>query len=102
MSDYTPDSDVDAGDVVVQADLVGIATEQILADELGALAVSGVFDVPKDTGSGAAIPAGTKVYWDDGNQVATATADSNPWLGTAVEAASDDDTEVRVRLAGQA
>ena len=45
--DYTPGADVSAGDVVVQNDLVGIAKLDIASGVLGALAVTGVFDLPK-------------------------------------------------------
>ena len=96
--DYTPASAVSAGDVVVQGDLVGVAKNDIPANRLGGLAVSGVFDFPKATGSGTAITAGTKVYWDSGNEQATSTAGSNKYLGKAVADADDDDETVRVRL----
>lgn len=98
--DHTPGSDVTAGDVVVQGDLVGIAKLDIAAGTLGALAVTGVFDVPKATGTGEAIAAGVKVYWDATNSVATTdeNAGVNTYLGKTVAAAGDDDATVRVRL----
>ena len=74
--DYTPASDVAAGDVVVQNDLVGIAKQPIAAGTLGALAVVGVFEVPKATG----------------------TATGNTYMGKAIAATGDDDATVRVRL----
>ena len=46
----------------------------IAANTPGSLAVAGVFDFPKATGAGSGIAAGTKVYWDATNKVATATA----------------------------
>jgi len=97
--DYTPTiADVAAGDVIVQGDLVGIAKRDIPRNALGALAVSGVFDLPKARGVGAAIAAGAKVYWDALSQQATTTADDNKYLGKAVRAAADADATVRVRL----
>ena len=98
--DYTPGSDVSAGDVVVQGDLVGIAKLDIAASALGALAVTGVFDLPKTTGVGEAIPAGANVYWDAGDGVAKTDDESgaNKGLGKAIAAAGDDDETVRVRL----
>ena len=96
--DYTPDADVASGDVVVQGDLVGVAKLDIKADKLGALAVSGVFDFPKDTGSSSAISAGAKVYWDAVNEVATTTEGSNKLIGKAIADAGDDDETVRVRM----
>ena len=97
--DYTPGGDISAGDVVVQNDLVGVAKKDISANALGALAVVGVFDFPKATGSGEAISAGAVVYWDSGNSVMTATSDSNTEAGHAIADAADADTTVRVRLA---
>lgn len=98
--DYTPGADVASGDVVVQGDLVGVAKTEIKANTLGALAVDGVFDFPKDTGSATAISAGAKVYWDAVNEVATTDADSgtNKLIGKTVAAAGDDDETVRVRM----
>lgn len=96
--DYTPGSDVAVGDVIVQADLIGVAKQAIAANKLGALSVEGVFDFAKATGGGSGIAVGTTVYWDDTNNVATATAASNKLLGKVVKAAADADTTVRVRL----
>jgi len=96
--DYTPGVAVAAGDVVVQNDLVGVAKQPIAANALGALAVTGVFDFPKDTGSASAIAAGKKVYWDADDEVATETAEGNTYLGKTVKAAAADDETVRVRL----
>ena len=98
--DYTPGSAVSAGDVVVQGDLVGVAKLDIAANALGALAVEGVFDVPKAAGGGTAITAGAKVYWDVGDTEAKEDAESgaNKYLGKVVIAAADADTTVRVRL----
>lgn len=96
--DYTPTSAVNAGDVVVQGDLVGVAKKNIAANALGALHVKGVFDFPKATTSGSAITAGTKLYWDASSEVATSTAGGNKYIGKAVQAADADDTTVRVRM----
>jgi predicted RecA/RadA family phage recombinase len=96
--DYTPGADVAAGDVVVQNDLLGVAKLDIAANTLGALAVIGVFDVPKATGAGTAIGAGAKVYWNATAKQATTTATGNKYLGKTIKAAVDADATVRVRL----
>jgi predicted RecA/RadA family phage recombinase len=96
--DYTPGADVAVGDVVVQGDMVGVAKQAIKANQLGALAVEGVFDFAKATGGGSAIAVGATVYWDDTNNVATATATGNKLIGKVVKAAVDADATVRVRL----
>ena len=104
--DYTPGADVAAGTVVVQGDLVGITKLDIPAGKLGALAVTGVFQVPKATGGGTAIAAGTKVYWDAANGQATPDADDGgsptptayPYLGKTIAAVDTTDASVLVRL----
>ena len=98
--DYTPGTDVAAGAVVVQGELVGIAKVAIPANTLGALHVTGVFDLPKATGAGTAIAAGVDVYWDEADEEAKADDESgaNRKLGRTVAAAADGDTTVRVRL----
>ncbi len=98
--DHTPGSALAAGDVVVIGDLIGIAKVDIPANTLGALATTGVFDVPKTAGVGEAIPAGAKVYWDVADQVAKedAEAGANKYLGKTTLAAGDNDTTTRVKL----
>lgn len=70
--DYTPGSDTAAGTVVVTgSSLVGITTVDLPANKKGAVAVRGVFNVPKDNSN---VAAGDALYWDD---------DANPVGGTA-------------------
>lgn len=57
---YTPGSAVTAGDVVVQNGIVGVATSDIAASELGSLSVDGIKKVPKSTG---AWVVGLPVHW---------------------------------------
>ncbi|NLX60656.1 MAG: DUF2190 family protein [Phycisphaerae bacterium] len=98
--DYTPSAAVTAGDVVVQADLIGVAKLDIAANALGALAVTGVFDFPKATGAGSGIAVGAKVYWkaDPGAAQADDEAGANKLIGKTIKAAADADATVRVRL----
>ncbi len=98
--DFVPAADVAAGDVVVVGELVGVTKRSHKAGELGALAVVGVFDFPKATGVGSAIPAGAKLYWDVAEAVAKtdSEAGANKYLGKSVKAAADADAVVRARL----
>ena len=50
IADYTPGSDVSAGDVILQNSLFGISSQNIDASELGSITVDGIFDVVKVTG----------------------------------------------------
>jgi predicted RecA/RadA family phage recombinase len=98
--DYTPASDLAAGEVVVQGELAGVVQRPIPANTLGSLAVAGVYDFPKATGPGSAIAAGAKVYWDEAEKVAKTDAESgaNKCLGKTIVAAGDEAAAVRVRL----
>ncbi|MFA6717403.1 MAG: DUF2190 family protein [Victivallaceae bacterium] len=94
--DYTPEADVAAGDVVIIGDLVGIAKLDIKAGTLGALALVGVFDIPKATGENTAIAAGAIMFWDAENSQVTTTAGDNKYLGKIITASTNDDTHARV------
>ena len=98
--DYTPNADVEAGDVVVQNDLVGVTKRRIPANTLGALHVAGVFDFPKATGASTAIAAGVEVFWDvaDAEAKTDSETGANKLIGKTVAAAGDNDAEVRVRM----
>ena len=96
--DYTPVADTPAGTIVPQADLIGVTLVPIKANQLGSIAVEGVFDFAKAGGAGSAIPAGTLTYWDAVNSNATKTATGNKLLGKATKTTVDADTIVRVRL----
>ncbi len=97
---HIPSSDISAGDVVVQEDLVGIAKLDIQAGQLGGLALTGIYDIPKATGSSEAITVGTKVYWDEVEGIVKADSETgaNKYIGKVTLAASDDDESVLVRL----
>jgi predicted RecA/RadA family phage recombinase len=94
--DHTPAGALASGDVVVQGDLVGVTVRPLAVGELGSLAVDGVFDFNKNTG--VAFTVGTILYWDDTNNVVTATATGNKQIGKVVRAAATTDTTVRMRL----
>lgn len=93
--DYTPTANIAAGDVVIIGEIVGIAKLDIPANELGAIAVTGVYDMVKATGE---ISAGATVYWDATAKNVTTTASENTAIGKAVAAAESSATIVRVLL----
>jgi len=95
LINYTPSSAVAAGAVVVLADLVTVAPRPIAANQLGSVAVEGVFKLPKASG---AISQGAIVYWDATNSNVTTTAGSNKRAGKAAEAAASGDAVVPVLI----
>ena len=95
--DHTPEADVAAGDVVVLGKLVGVAKLDIKAGELGALALTGIYEVSK--ASGTAFAAGAEVGWSPSTKKAVAAgASGSVKLGHAVAAADAGDAFVYVRL----
>jgi predicted RecA/RadA family phage recombinase len=101
--DYTPSSNVAAGQVVVLNSLVGVPARPIAANQLGALDLEGVFEVVKVNGQ---INDGAALYWDaDGNPqggsagtgALTTTSAGNTFFGFANGAAAANDETVRVR-----
>lgn len=101
--DYTPSSNVSAGDVIVQGDLLGIALTDIPANNLGALAIQGVCRFTKAAGAGTAISAGAVCYWDIANKKATTAPGGgedpvNIKIGKCVKTATDDDSMVQIKL----
>lgn len=106
VQDYTPGSAKTAGDMVVVGNRALPLYVNLAANELGALALEGIFDVPKETG---AIALGAEVYWQtDGTPVtgdassgAATTGDGGgtAFVGYATVAAVSGDSYVRVRLA---
>jgi predicted RecA/RadA family phage recombinase len=104
--DYTPVSAVQAGQVVPQGSLIGVAKTPIAAGALGSLAVKGVFDVVKANEQQA---LGAALYWDAdgdpyggtaGTGCATTTAGGNTFIGFAQAAAGATDETVRVLWSG--
>jgi predicted RecA/RadA family phage recombinase len=93
--DFFPDTNISAGSVIVQGSLVGVTKLDIPAGRIGAVHVVGVYDIVKNN---AAIPLGSKVYWDVTAQQAVLTSTGNTLLGVAVVAAAAEDSLVRVRL----
>ena len=94
--DYTPVSDVAAGDVVFVGDICGVPHADIVAGEPGVLGVEGVFDFAKKTDD--AIAAGAAVYWNDTTFASDADSGSDKVIGVAVKAAAAEDATVRVRI----
>ena len=94
--DYTPETDVAAGDIIKVGSLVGVAKLDIKAGELGALALVGVYEIA--TG-GAAVAIGAVVSVDPATgKVVAAGASGAVKCGHAVTAAPASDETVNVRL----
>lgn len=99
--DYTAGADISSGDVVVIGQQIGVALTDIANGETGAVAIEGVFTVPKV--SAAEIAQGESVIYDvsasafDDNAATPATGDVSGCC-VAVEAAAATTTTVKVKL----
>lgn len=97
--DYTPASvAVNAGDVVVLGDFVGIASNDIAVGVQGALHIEGAYDVPLLSGDVPKI--GDTMYWDVSALAATVhSAYSSAVMGLCILLSpGGDPTMVRVKL----
>lgn len=92
--DYTPADGLSAGEIVFIGEVAAVAKVDILAGNLGAVAVTGVYDIAKGAG---AIAAGTRVYWDASGNIAV-TTDNDKCLGVAIATAESGNPYVRVLL----
>ena len=91
------DNFVEAGTLIIYGDICGIAATDIAPGQLGTIATTGAWRMPKDT---AEITGGAKVYYDEENNVVTATASTNTFVGIAIEDADATAATVAVRLNG--
>ena len=73
--------DVDAGDVVAFAAMIGVALGDIPDGATGELAVAEVWILPKN--EALAITQGDKLYWDVGDGNINKTSAGNIYCGTA-------------------
>lgn len=97
---YSPASEKDLGDIVVQGELVGVVGADAEAGSSVKLWLTGTYNVVKATGTGTAIPVGSLIYWDATNKFAVTNNGGgvNKLMGKATRDAGDDDRFVRVLL----
>lgn len=82
--EYTPtDKKVEAGQVVALGTRIGVAAEDIAANQPGHVHVVGVFSMPKATTE--AVEQGAALYYDAAEDVITATASTEVGEGQAKE-----------------
>ena len=93
--DFVPSRDIAAGEILVCNGMAGAVKIPVRAGCLGALHLSGVYDVEKDS---SAITAGDKVHFDPARGLATSTAEGNVFLGVASATSPSDAPRVRVIL----
>ncbi len=91
--DYVPSEDTPAGTVVKLGPIVGVTKLDIKANELGAIALTGVYEVEKATGT--AINKGDKLYLDTATGKVTKTPNAT-YLGIAIADYASADTLARV------
>ena len=95
--DYRPATDVAAGDLVIRGEIIGVAKLDIPANTLGAISLTGIYDVEKIN---VAIDMGEKVYWDATTKKITSFPTDNTEIGICVQPAEASDTTARIRIKG--
>lgn len=75
--------------------LFGVAKCAGVSGDQVAIALEGVFELPKATG---AVALGAKVYWDDTNKNITTTSSGNTLVGYCWEAVISGATLIKVKL----
>lgn len=86
---------IEAGEIVLIGNRIGIAATLIKSGQLGTVDVVGVFAMPK---AAEAITIGALVYWDAAAGNITATSTKNTLAGYAAADAGADDAEVLVKI----
>ena len=98
--DFTAAADVDSGELVQVGSLHGVAVTDVANGANGALAMEGVFTLPKLTGAaGDACTAGGPVYFSSGSVSGSDSSGTRKLVGYALVAAAQAVTTVQVRLA---
>ncbi|MDR2051130.1 MAG: DUF2190 family protein [Deltaproteobacteria bacterium] len=93
--DYTAQTDVKGGDLIVLSGFVAVASTDIPAGATGACEVEGVYALPKGN---EAIIQGVPLYWTGTAVTATKPEDGTGFVGSAWEAAAAPDATVAVRI----
>ena len=89
-------SAISSGDVVLMADIVGVAIADIAATTgTGAVQIEGVWTLAAAAG---AWVQGDNLYWDSGNSEFTKTASGNTLAGIAADTKASADTTGNVKL----
>ena len=89
------DAGVNAGDIIIAGDLIGVAKHDIAPNTVGAIALGGCYNVIKDA---VAFTLGAKVYFNTTTRKAVATASGNTLIGVCVAAAATTDGIVEVKI----
>lgn len=92
---YTPADDVHGGELVVFRDMVGVAVTDIAAGAVGAVAVTGVYELPN--ANGLELEAGQAVYMVDG-AMSVEAAEGAVKAGVAWAASRSTDATVTLRI----
>ena len=93
---HTAAGNIASGDVVVFAERIGIAAQDISTGKTGSVDMEGVFELTSDTGT--AYAQGDKLFWDASPGNLTKTAAGNTPAGEAAEAKLSASATAKVRL----
>jgi predicted RecA/RadA family phage recombinase len=84
--------------VIVGTNLFGVAQANAASAANVALAIGGVFTLPKANAVSTSALAGASAYWDNTNSQITLSATSNTKIGHHLAAVANTDTTATIRL----
>lgn len=93
--DFTAGDDINAGDLVLNGNIVGVAINDVANGAVGQVATSGVHEVSKDAYE---VAIGVPLYYNASSGKLTTTASTNKLAGYAWEAAASGAATVKVHL----
>ena len=97
---FKAEAEAKGGDLFVRGSLAGVLAIDVAVGDAAVVCLHGIYELPKSTGAGSALAAGTRVYaTKDTPRVVTADATKGVPLGHVMEDAPDRASSVTVRLA---
>lgn len=93
---YTAGANIAVGEIVPLVNCVGVAQTDIAKDEVGAVAITGVYEAAAV--NNAAFAVGDKLYWDDTAGKLTKTDTSNTYAGICVAVKAQSGTTGLVKI----
>lgn len=84
--------------VFLGSSILGVALEGGTTGAVLQVDTEGVWELPKNTGTGTAIAQGAKAYWDNTAKKVTGVATDNTHIGYGYKASANGDATAQIKL----
>lgn len=98
--DFTAAGNVTAGAGILIGTKLGIPLNSGVSGDVIAVQMTGVWELPKDTGASTNFNVGGAVYWNDSSKKVTGVSSGNTLIGYAFETAGTSAAVAKVKLNG--